>query len=199
MHQDTAGDRALCMILVVALHFALGWWWWTWAPPEPQHQPETALRIHWIEPPPRPPDASAPAKPAPRRPPAAAAAPSRRAMTVVELPPAPGPAEGRKPPPSAHDLLEQGRRWAGTQAGGHDFRRDPLRPAAPAAQAPERFRMRPPPSPAAVVEHIGRLVGGSGYTTDPCPQVRRNLAGLAPGGDSALLQEELRRLRQLCQ
>ncbi|WP_407352949.1 hypothetical protein [Luteimonas sp. R10] len=198
MHQDT-GDRALCMILMVALHLALVWWW-TRTPPQQQRLPETALRVHWIE---RPPPAAtaAPAAPPPTPSPTVAGTPSRRAltMTAVEPPPASAPVERGNPPPSARDLLEQGRRWADAQAGGHDFRPDPLRPVNPAARAPDRFRMRPPPSPAAVVESIGRLLGGPGYTTDPCPQIRRNLAHLAPGGDGELLQEELRRLRQLCQ
>lgn len=202
MRNDHASDRSVAAIAVVGVHLALGWWLFAQAPPAPRRAPETGLRIHWIEPAPptavpepepraeREPESPAPAATAPAAPPA-------RAMTVVELPPPPR-AEAAAAP-AAHALLEQGRDWAGAQAGTHDFRRDPLRPAGPPARAPERFRMTPPPSPAQVLESIGQMVNGPGYEADPCPRVRRNLAGLAPGGDSALVQEEIRRLRRLCQ
>lgn len=58
--------------------------------------------------------------------------------------------------------------------------------------------MREPISPASVVAGIGKLLGGPGYTTDPCPRIRDNIANLATGGPSELLDEELRRDRQLC-
>ncbi|NZA27824.1 hypothetical protein H0E84_15710 [Luteimonas sp. SJ-92] len=196
MRKDPANDRSLSAILVVGVHLALGWWLLTQAPPEPRRAAETALRIHWIVPPPAPaPEPEPPPTPADT----ARIAPPSRTMTVVEPPPAQRPDADDAAMPSAHALLEQGRRWAGSQAGDHDFRRDPLRPAAPQARAPERFRMTPPPSPAQVLESIGQMVNGPGYEADPCPRVRRNLAGLAPGGDSELLQEEIRRLRRLCQ
>jgi hypothetical protein len=38
--------------------------------------------------------------------------------------------------------------------------------------------MRPPPSPQRTLRMIGQLLGGPNYTTDPCPEIRQNLAGL---------------------
>lgn len=64
--------------------------------------------------------------------------------------------------------------------------------------APERFRMRRALEPSGVLAAIGTLVGGPGYRSDPCPQIRRNIAGrLAFGRDDALLQAERERER-LC-
>ncbi len=53
-------------------------------------------------------------------------------------------------------------------------------------------------TPERVVQAVGVVFGGAGYTTDPCPRVRRNLANLATGTDRALVDEEVRRHRRFC-
>ena len=58
--------------------------------------------------------------------------------------------------------------------------------------------MRDPVTVADVANAISQLMGGPGYTTDPCPRVRQNIGALGSGGRSELLDEELRRLRKLC-
>ncbi|MGV8931616.1 MAG: hypothetical protein ACOH1R_05830 [Luteimonas sp.] len=98
-------------------------------------------------------------------------------------------------------FIEQGKRWAESRGDGDGFARDPLanRSASLPGRHAETFRMRKPISPQAVVNAVGRyLFAPPGYATDPCQQIRENIAGLGPGGDGALLQEELRRKRAYC-
>jgi hypothetical protein len=61
------------------------------------------------------------------------------------------------------------------------------------------FRMRTQVTPERVAQAVGVLFGGAGYTTDPCPRVRRNLARLGTGNERELVDEEVRRLQRLCQ
>jgi hypothetical protein len=198
-----AGVRALAWGLVVVVHVALLWWLarpveWP-VPSEP-----VVLQLHWIE------------RPVPMRPaltpdpPAAARQP--RLTGVVPLPDAsrgetamtPEPLEpvsGSKDRPMSAVFLEQGRRWAADAAPVGEFRRNPLAAREDLVGLPkaDRFRMRVQVTPERVLQKVGVLFGGAGYTTDPCPRVRRNLANLATGGERELVEEEVRRLRQLCQ
>lgn len=98
-------------------------------------------------------------------------------------------------------FLEQGRRWAAEQAPAIDFQRDPFaaREDLVGSTQAEQFRMREPMTVAKVARGIGTLFAGPDYTTDPCPRIRGNLANLNTGGDRALVDEEVRRLRRLCQ
>ncbi len=197
-----AGARALAWGLVGVIHVALLWWLarpvdWP-VPSEP-----VVLQLHWIE------------RPVPMRPaltpdpPAAARQP--RLTGVVPLPDASRgaamPPEPLEPMPGSRDrpmsavYLEQGRRWAEDAAPTGDFRRDPLAAREDLVALPkaDRFRMRSPVTPERVVQAVGVLFGGTGYTTDPCPRVRRNLANLATGTDRAPVDEEVRRYRRFCQ
>lgn len=70
-----------------------------------------------------------------------------------------------------------------TSDPGTSFRRDPLggRPAAPrVATAPERFRMRKSITPEDLLKGASQALGlwPPGYTTDPCPEIARNIADL---------------------
>lgn len=194
MRKDTDGDRTLATILVVAFYLTLGWWLANRPPPEPRRQSDAALHIHWIEPP--PPIAPAPEAPVPRR--TVPAAPGRAAAKHDDGGRAADHVASDRRRPVATDRSFAARAGAalGRSTGGWPR----FSPRSAATRRTRDAGDRPlPHAPAAVVESIGRLVGGPDYTTDPCPQVRRNLAGLAPDGDSDLLREEIRRLRQLCQ
>ncbi len=81
-----------------------------------------------------------------------------------------------------------------------DFGHNPLTASVPSlGDTNERIRMREPMTAAKVVARIGQVFGGPGYETSPCPRIRRNIAALGTGGDSELLQEEVRRHRQFCE
>lgn len=209
---------AIGTLLVVCLLAAAGPWLLRPDAAGPGRQ--APLRVVWVVPAPPtilsplplPPPASP--SPAPAPPIAIAASPPRMpGVQASARPPAllapreaptaavPGPTSPGLPDlagPDAGDLTRQAHRWATQAAPIGDFAPDPLQRRYPPPQPAERFRMRPPPSPAAVLERIGTLLAGADYERDPCPRIRRNLADLATGRDPALLAEELRRQRALC-
>lgn len=185
--------------LGVAVVFAVAAWvLLKRAPLPPPQRAEPALDVVWIERLPSPPPPPRPALPVPPRERAVAA---RSLLAEAPHPPreAPAPkaaADGERP--AAVAPIDQVRDWARQQAPSADFAPDPLRKRLRTQRTAERFRWSPPPAPADVVRAIGTLVGGPGYTTDPCPQVRENIARLSTGGHEALLQEELRRQAAFC-
>lgn len=198
----SGGERAVAWSLVVVVHVSL--LWWLARPIEQDVHPDAgALQIHWIE-------RAAPiarvlrprASPSPpRRQAARAPPPARSAQLDAALPPGPVSQEVERPQPMSAVFIEQGRRWAEAQAPIGDFSRNPFarREDLVAAVKADRFRMREAITPDRVVRQIAVLFGGPGYTTDPCPRVRGNLANLTTGTDRNLVEEEVRRLRRLCQ
>lgn len=199
-------DRVLAWCCVLVAHL-LAWWWLT----RPQVVPPPGveadgLDVVWIEPArpvaPMPPAADVPSQPA------ASAMAGVHDDTVdrrTEASSASTPiAEAAVDPDSAPSLsavfIDQGREWAQRQHPPDEFARNPLthRTVPRAEPRRDRFAMREPVTPASVVASIGKLLGGPDYTTDPCPRIRDNIANLATGGPSELLDEELRRDRQLC-
>ncbi len=103
--------------------------------------------------------------------------------------------------PSSAELIEQSRAWAHPQAPEPSFTSDPLRSRRaqlPGGDAPGRFRMREPVTPAQALAMVGKLFGDPG---DPCPRIRSQLNGLltaASDRERELLQEEVRRDREYC-
>jgi len=175
--------------------------WWTAPDRRDPAARDEALQVTWIE---RPATPAVPPSRQPDHAPTAAAAP--RAIRPAPPPgprasAAPTPATAEAPRPLSTVFLEQGAALARDEAS-HDFRRNPLLAPRPAIEAPppERIGMKTPLTPARVVAGIGQLFGGPGYTTDPCPRIRRNIGNLrTAGAQDAALQEELRRHRQFCQ
>lgn len=140
--------------------------------------------------------------------PLAAGAPvksSRERLTTAPAQPAP-PAIASdamtEAAPMSAVLLGQARRWAEQKANsetkpGNTFERvnplsDELRPRR------GHFRFREPTSVASVVGGIGKAFAPPGYEADPCLQNRRNIAELAPQGDSAALQHDVEFERRHC-
>ena len=101
---------------------------------------------------------------------------------------------------SAAELLEQGRQWAREQSPP-DFQAAPLRSRRaqlPGGDHADAFRMRPPPSPKRVMDFIARAFGDPG---SPCPRIQANISGLLTATserERKLLEDELRRDRELC-
>ena len=101
---------------------------------------------------------------------------------------------------SAMELLEQGAQWAREQSPP-SFQATPLRSRRaqlPGGEHADAFRMRPPPSPKRVMGFIARAFGDPG---PPCPRIAANISGLLAATserERKLLEEELRRDRELC-
>ncbi|MCD9098690.1 hypothetical protein LU699_11410 [Luteimonas fraxinea] len=193
------GTVSIALAATVLVHVGIAWWLLTLRQTSPARETD-ALTVTWIErpvpvlPPPTPPPSPVPATsntatPLPAR------APRSSALQAVEVE---RPSiEDAAPLPTASALLEQAGDWARQQAPAADFAHDPLR-RRPPPSVDGRFAMRRSITPEDIAKGIGQLFGGAGYTQDPCPQIRRNIANLGTGGDAELTSEELRRLQQYC-
>lgn len=112
--------------------------------------------------------------------------------------PAVSPAEAAPP-----GWAEQARRSVQTQEP-ISFAADPLRnrhAQLPGGDGRGRFRMKEPLSPQKILQKIGGMAGGPGYSQSPCPRIASNLAGLLTATsdrERELLDEELRRDREYC-
>lgn len=195
---EVEGVRVFAWLCVLGAHLAF-WWVLTRkvALPEPAGDADDALQLTWIEPP----------TPALARMPAAAPDKAQQATrtrvppTRAASPEAPSATTPVPDRPMSAVFIEQARRLPGARDDGDAlFAPDPL--AHRRAQLPgtggDRFRMRAPPSIRGALLKIGAMAGGPGYTTDPCVRVAGNIGELSQLGDSELLQEELRRKRDLC-
>ncbi|KRG70402.1 hypothetical protein ABB29_06500 [Pseudoxanthomonas dokdonensis] len=164
----------------------------------------TRIRLSWLaRPAPPPPMPQQPAEPA--APAMAGPAPPRnpdrpRPSRVPSPPPA---ATATEPPASASDYSARARDWAQRQKPSL-FAPEPLanrKPRLPGGEAPERFRMKPPPSAKAVLDGIGELFGGRGYSQGPCPEIRRQAEAWKTDTSEqgrARLAHELERERRHC-
>lgn len=180
----------------VLVHAGIAWWL-LGLRQTPPPRAASAFEVTWIERP-APAVQPRPAVPAAAQPPVGRPLPAptpARSLQAVELDAPPIQAPG--PLPDTASLLEQAGAWAREQSPAADFSRDPLRHR-PAPSADGRFAMRRSITPADIAHGIGQLFGGAGYTQDPCPQIRRNIADLGTGGDAELRAEEVRRLQQFC-
>ncbi len=196
------GDRVFACLCVLGVHLLF----WTVLMrisqvPVPVGGQGDALQVTWIEPPvpPVPPARSDVAGRTTT--PLAVTRRTDRASNQtkpgIETPRTAAPASNV---PLSAVFIEQARRLPAPGDDADAFGPDPLahRPAQlPGVQA-DTFRMRKPMSTERVLRFIGGLVAGPGYSTDPCPRIAGNIQVLSQEGDSALLQEELRRKRALC-
>lgn len=192
--------QAAAWLWVVAVHAGL-FWLLTHQDRQPRLEKEgPRLRLVFVAPA-RPPAPSPPAT-RPFRVPSAIRAPDtsppRRPSVVLSTPTAP-----EALPATADELLEQGREWARENVSPA-FGADPFRSRRarlPGGDRRGRFRMQEPLSTEKVLQRIGQAVGGSGYTSSPCPRIGSNLPGLLTATsdrERELLEEELRRDREYC-
>ena len=63
---------------------------------------------------------------------------------------------------------------------------------------PTRLKIRGRLTLADAVGVVGQLFGGPGYTTDPCPELRKDVNDLSLAGDSAALQDALYYEKRAC-
>lgn len=139
-----------------------------------------------------PPQRSRPVRPAIQPRPIDLAAPVAAALPAVS------PAEAA---PSG--WAEQARQSVQTREP-ISFAADPLRnrhAQLPGGDGRGRFRMKEPLSPQKILQKIGGMAGGPGYSQSPCPRIASNLPGLLTATsdrERELLDEELRRDREYC-
>ncbi|MFP7722342.1 hypothetical protein [Lysobacter sp. A3-1-A15] len=183
MHWQAAPRRAEALSLV-----------WVAAPPAtvPALAPAMAPDA-------RPRDPLMPAR-TPRRPlvPRAAArspSPLPDQAPAPEATPATEPAGAR---PLTAVLLMQARQAAGPRA--EDFAAPPLanRPVTVPGRVADTFHMSEPLSAAKVVAGIGKLFGGSGYSADACPDLRRQVARLGLADSEADRRHAVELAQALC-
>ncbi|HEY5782022.1 MAG TPA: hypothetical protein VIT66_09190 [Lysobacter sp.] len=195
------GDHVIAAIIVVIIHLVTAWGLARLLRGEASTAVTSAThvtRIHFIHRPRQAPDTAMP-------PPTGVEIPRRRrSSTSISSPP---PRQHVEPAPARSGalsavLIGQARQWAQQQARSEAGHGDAFERANPLSDEfrPTRghFRFREPLSVAVVVDKIGKVFGGAGYEADPCPQNRRNIAELAPQGDSAALQQEVEFERRYC-
>ena len=192
--------QAIAWLCVLAVHAGL---LWLLVQPFSRGQADRSepvrLRLVFLEPIRQPAPATVASLPAGAT---AHAMPTRNAHPPIMLPPV--DASANEPMPgtgaSAAELLEQGRQWAREQSPP-GFEATPLRSRRaqlPGGERTDTFHMRPPPSPKRVMGFIARAFGDPG---PPCPRIQANIAGLlaaTSNRERSLLEEELRRDRELC-
>ena len=195
------GDHVIAAIIVVIIHLVTAWGLARLLRGEASTEVTSAThvtRIHFIHRPRQPPATAMP-------PPTGMESPRRRRSTAsVSNPP---PDEHVEAAPARSGalsavLIGQARQWARQQARSEAGHGDAFGRANPLSDefrpTHGRFRFREPLSVATVVDKIGMVFGGAGYEADPCPQNRRNIAELAPQGESAALQQEVEFERRYC-
>ena len=190
--------RYVAWLVIAVAHAGIFWLLSTQRSVDPRTHDESRMRLLWVVPPTLPkPAVAVPAQPK---------ASHSRPTAMASLPASPSvepaaPAPVATVPASTSDLLEQGRAWAGQPEAPNDFRSDPLRSRRAQLPGGERagsFRMQEPMSPARAMENVAKFFGDPG---PPCPRAQARLQGLLTATsdkERALLQEELRRVRQFC-
>ena len=200
IEQQERAAQAAAWLCVAAVHAGL--LWLLVQPLSRQHVDgieQVRLRLVFLEPIRQPPPATA----APLLPVATARA--MPARTVSQPNHLPRTAASATTPVSdsslsAAELLEQGRQWAREQSPP-GFEATPLRSRRaqlPGGDRADAFRMRQPLSPKQVMGFIARAFGDPG---PPCPRIQANISGLLAATserERKLLDEELRRDRELC-
>lgn len=196
-------QRVAAWLVVAAVHAGLGW---LLLRASIVRVPagtlgDDALQLTWIEPPSpadpgTPADRAAPVRGMGRKP--------ERRVVRAPIEGAAAPVVPQPPAPAAGlsaVFLEQARRLTHAAPGGA-VAADPFanRDARLPGHEASAFRMREPRSLQGALRKVGALFGGAGYSTDPCPQIRKNVAALGngEGSERELLQEELRRQRAYC-
>ena len=142
-----------------------------------------------------PPRANRPVRPATQPRPIDLAAPAGAPLPTPS-------ASAAEATPSSY-WAEQARQSAQTREP-LSFAADPLRnrhAQLPVGDRHGRFRMKEARSPQKVLQMIGGMAGGPGYSQSPCPRIASNLPGLLTATtdhERELLNEELRRDAEYC-
>lgn len=201
-------DRVVAWVLVASVHVLLGLGLVRLLTiKRPSLPADSALQLNWVP---------VPARPAiPSRPPSArdalpATTTGRRQPAVATIAPdtspgsvsdtAPVSAVEASPGSMSADFADQAADWARQQAPVEFEARDFLdRPTFRLPGRPTRLKIRERLTVADAVGMVGQLFGGAGYTTDPCPELRKDVNDLSLAGDSDALQDALYYEKRACQ
>ena len=196
--------------IVVVVHTLLWWLIHKASEIDPMSSgDDEALQLAWLVPVPPPVSVDLPPTPHPELPALEQRRTRRDALRAVansrsdeSAPVASSPTDASAVPDTTLSaiFIEQVRRAGGVDAGSN-FAQDPLanRDIALPGKSGGRLAMQRELTTQDVLRGIGQLFGGPGYTTNPCPQIRRNIANnMAMGGDEAMLAEEIHRREMYC-
>lgn len=199
--RQAGATQAIAWLGVVGVHVCLLWLLTRQEPGTANVDDGPRLRLlsvtpaRPLPPPVSPPRSSIPPAQIPRGAPTA-----RRPLVVLT---APVVQTSEPVVPAADQLQEQARDWAARQAPPA-FAADPFgsrHAQLPGGDGRGRFRMKEPLSPQKILQKIGSMAGGPGYSQSPCPRIASNLSGLLTATsehERQLLDEELRRDREYC-
>jgi len=168
-------------------------------------EPDSTLQLVWISVPATP---ASPARPLPAdnatdpassraRP---AAAPPKTAVSdaVAGVASSTDPIEAQPGSLSAV-FVDQARQWARQQEPMEFGTVAPFdRKSIDLPGQPTRLKIRERLTVADAVGIVGQWFGGAGYTTDPCPELRKDVNDLSLAGDSDALQDALYYEKRAC-
>ncbi|MGH8072530.1 MAG: hypothetical protein ACREO4_00465 [Lysobacter sp.] len=168
-------------------------------------EPDSTLQLVWISVPATP---ASPARPIPadnatdpassRARPAAAPPKTEVSGAVAGVASSTDPIEAQPGSLSAV-FVDQARQWARQQEPMEFGTVAPFdRKSIDLPGQPTRLKIRERLTVADAVGIVGQWFGGAGYTTDPCPELRKDVNDLSLAGDSDALQDALYYEKRAC-
>lgn len=201
-------DRTVAWVLVVSVHVLLGLGLGRLlAIKRPSIRADSTLQLVWIPVPAGPalPSLPPPARDAPHA--VTTDRPQSAVATTVPATPSGSVSDAASvsaietnPGSMSAVFVDQAADWARQHAPVEFEAPDFLdRPNAQLPGRPTRLTIRERLTIADAVGAIGQMFGGPGYTTDPCPELRKDVNDLSLAGDSAALQDALYYEQRACQ
>ena len=198
-------DRVFAWVMVAFVHALLGLGLIRMLAIKRAPEPDSTLQLVWISVPATP---ASPARPLPAdnatdpassraRP---AAAPPKTAVSdaVAGVASSTDPIEAQPGSLSAV-FVDQARQWARQQEPMEFGTVAPFdRKSIDLPGQPTRLKIRERLTVADAVGIVGQWFGGAGYTTDPCPELRKDVNDLSLAGDSDALQDALYYEKRAC-
>ncbi len=198
-------DRVFAWVMVAFVHALLGLGLIRMLAIKRAPEPDSTLQLVWISVPATP---ASPARPIPAdnatdpassraRP---AAAPPKTAVSdaVAGVASSTDPIEAQPGSLSAV-FVDQARQWARQQEPMEFGTVAPFdRKSIDLPGQPTRLKIRERLTVADAVGIVGQWFGGAGYTTDPCPELRKDVNDLSLAGDSDALQDALYYEKRAC-
>lgn len=198
-------DRVFAWVMVAFVHALLGLGLIRMLAIKRAPEPDSTLQLVWISVPATP---ASPARPIPadnatdpassRARPAAAPPKTEVSGAVAGVASSTDPIEAQPGSLSAV-FVDQARQWARQQEPMEFGTVAPFdRKSIDLPGQPTRLKIRERLTVADAVGIVGQWFGGAGYTTDPCPELRKDVNDLSLAGDSDALQDALYYEKRAC-